>query len=245
MTQKSPRTRIYATNAGHPQLALTDDDSLGVRRTLRLQPGDWIACFNGDGNEYLYSIADSSRDCMNLSLESCESNPCDDIPPTLVLIAATKGKTKDRMVRDLPPLGVSRIVFYRADRSICQPQLDAQPRLQKIAIEACRQCGRSTIPDVMVIDSSLPDVFENEGIDASLTILFYEQSQQTDDWKQNEYRENAALIFGPEGGFSNEEIEWFRSINIPVASLGQRILRAELAVVVGTTLMQSHRGLLG
>lgn len=239
-----PRTRLYAPGAGSAQIVLSDEDTLGVRKTLRLQPGDCVACFNGDAIEYQYQIEESRRREIHLVKISSAPNPADNLPDAITFIAATKGKTKDRIARDLPPLGVTKIVFYRADRSICQPQLDAQPRLQKIAIEACRQCGRSTIPEIAIFDDSLPEVFSAEQIDPGQSLLFWERSSPAGDWRQNEYRQTAALIFGPEGGFSPEEIEWFLSKNIPIASLGRRILRAELAAVVGTAWMQIHRGII-
>ena len=242
--QEIIQTRLFASEAGLPQLTLLDEDSLGVRRTLRLQSGDRIACFNGDGMEYVYEMNESSRNSLRLSLIHTQTNPRDPIPKTCLWIAATKGKTKDRMVRDLTPLGVTRIAFYRADRSVCLPQPDAQPRLQKIAIEACRQCGRSTIPSISVLDINLPMLFASEKISPSQTILFWEQCNSSFPVTLPAVQDEIALIFGPEGGFSEKETQWFQSIPLPIATLGKRILRAELAVVVGTTLFQSARGLL-
>lgn len=239
-----PRTRLYVPDAGRTHLILTDPDSLGVRKTLRLQTGDNLACFNGDGMEYIYRMEDSTRNQFQLSFLQSAPNPADDIPPTWIFIAATKGKTKDRMARDLPPLGATRLVFYRADRSVCLPSLDAQPRLQKIAIEACRQCGRSTFPVVEVMEDSLPIVYERESIDPLHSLLFWESIDSGNAWKQNKYPQTAVLIFGPEGGFSEEEIRWFQSQNILLASMGRRILRSELAAAVGTALVQSHRGII-
>jgi len=240
----SPRTRLYVPDAGRPHLILTDPDSLGVRKTLRLQTDDVLACFNGDGMKYFYRVEDSSRNRLQLSFLESAVNPADEIPLTWIFLAATKGKTKDRMARDLPPLGATRLVFYRADHSVCLPSLDAQPRLQKIAIEACRQCGRSAIPIVEVMNDPLSIVYERESIDPIHSLLFWESMNPSDDWRQNQYAETAALIFGPEGGFSEEEIRWFQSRNIPLASMGRRILRTELAATVGTTLVQSHRRIL-
>ncbi|MBN2326334.1 MAG: 16S rRNA (uracil(1498)-N(3))-methyltransferase [Candidatus Omnitrophica bacterium] len=239
-----PRTRLFSVNAGQSHLILEDADSLQVRRVLRLQQGDWIACFNGDGMEYVYRIEDSNRRALTLSLQSSAPNPRDDIPPAAVLIASTKGKTKDRIVRDIPPLGITSIIFYRADRSVCRPQIDAQPRLQKIAVESCRQCGRSSIPEVIVSEKPLSDLFQSAAMRPAESLLFWENAGPNAEWRPGDYRHSANLIFGPEGGFSGEEIAWIQSQNIPAASLGSRILRSELAAVVGVVLLQSKRGLL-
>ncbi|MGC9328793.1 MAG: 16S rRNA (uracil(1498)-N(3))-methyltransferase [Candidatus Hinthialibacter sp.] len=239
-----PRTRLYARDAGQSHMTIYDAESLHVRRVLRLQTGDWIACFNGDGMEYIYRIEESNRHDLILHLQSSERNHRDDIPPTTVLIASIKGKTKDRIARDLPPLGVTQIIFYPADRSVCRPQIEAQPRLQKIAVESCRQCGRSTIPEVIISEKPLPELFQSAAMHPAESLLFWENAGSGAEWRPGDYQQSVNLIFGPECGFSEGEIAWIQSQNIPAASLGPRILRSELAVVAGVVLLQSKRGLL-
>ena len=245
LMKKTPKTRLFTPVAGISLLVLNDADTMGIVRTLRLKKNDILCCFNGDGMEYAYQVEEAAKRELTLSLNESHPNERDSLPFTRILIAATKGKTKDRMVRDLPPLGASEIAFYRADRSVCLPQEDAQPRLQKIAVEACRQCGRSTIPEVKVIDKPLKDLIESEGIPPSRCLLFWEKCEESVAWNEMEFSDNLTLIFGPEGGFSEEEMEWIRQTGIPLASLGGRILRSELAVVVGTTLAQARRGVVG
>ncbi|MFB3788200.1 MAG: 16S rRNA (uracil(1498)-N(3))-methyltransferase [bacterium] len=239
----SPRTRIHVPGAGESLLFLEDADSLAVSRTLRLQPGDPVAGFNGDGMEYHYRVVQATRGRLTLELERSEPNPRDQLPSTTIFAAATKGKGKDRAARDLPPLGVTRLVFYRAGRTIGEPSEAATPRLQKIAIEACRQCGRSTIPAVDVRKHSLPELYQAGEFSSRQTLWFWEAAGDTDPWSSLAPDGPLALIFGPEGGFSPEEIAWLQSLGIPVAALGRRILRAELAAVVGLTLVQARRGL--
>jgi len=242
---KKTRTRLFASEAGKEQLILSDPDSLGVQRSLRLKTGQHIACFNGDGMEYYYLINDSSRNNIFLSLKFSEPNISDQSSPVNIYIAATKGKTKDRIVRDLPPLGVSRIVFFKADRSVCLPQVNALLRLRKIVIEACRQCGRSTIPEIEIHLSSLSELCHDGCLDPAQSIVCWEHSDDCqallghDSIGQDSACNN--LIFGPEGGFSDQEAEFIKSKPFTLASLGKRILRTELAVVVGMVLLSSAR----
>lgn len=238
-----PRTRIHTPRAGESPLALEDADTLAVSRALRLRPGDTVAGFNGDGIEYHYRVTQITRGGLLLELERAAPNPRDAFPPTAVFAAATKGKTKDRAARDLPPLGVTRLVFYRAGRTIGEPSETAAPRLQKIAIEACRQCGRSTIPAVEVRNHSLPELHQAGEFTSRQTLLFWEAAGDTDPWTSLSPGGPLTLIFGPEGGFSPEEVAWLQTLEIPVASLGRRILRAELAAVAGLILVQARRGL--
>lgn len=240
------RTRLYAPQAGERLLILADSDTLDVKRALRLAAGDKVACFNGDGYDYIYQVENSSKRDMHLALERSFVNEADRLPETWVFVAATKGKTKDRIARDLPPLGATRIVFFHAERSVAQPEKHQEERLQKIAIEACRQCERSTVPRVEVTDASLPRILANESNFPNFPkqkIFFWERAEDGTVTP----RVGAgplALIFGPEGGFTAEEVHWMQSQGFMPAGLGKRILRSELAVVVGMTKIQGTRGLI-
>jgi 16S rRNA (uracil1498-N3)-methyltransferase len=200
---------------------------------LRLAPEDKVACFNGDGMEYIYQIHASSARALELLLINAYPNQRDPGHTLKIFIAATKGKTRDRMVRDLPPLGVTEIIFFQAERSIAKLEADQQERLQKIAVEACRQCGRSTIPHIQITDEALDSLLRSYSMHAQTAVVFWENesTQPFANWQE----ENApsCLLFGPEGGFSPGEIQTLQRRKIPTSSLGRRILRSELAVSVG------------
>jgi 16S rRNA (uracil1498-N3)-methyltransferase len=233
------RTRLYHPNAGLPELIADDPDTLGVAKSMRLQPGDWFGCFNGDGKENTYTVTSTEKRMLTATLQSSEENPRDPKHELTVLLASTKGKTKDQMVKELTALGATSIIIYHAVRSVSLPETNKTEHLQKVAVEACRQCERSTIPTVEIAPHFLhqldKDVFQNQ------LICFYERSNQ-DDLPAIENQESPiTLVFGPEGGFTDEEIALLQKHDAKLCSLGRRILRAELAVSVGATLVQYQR----
>lgn len=238
------KTRLYHPQAGEGCLLADDAETASIQKVLRLKPGDPIAAFNGDGVEYIYQIDEAGKKTLEGLKVDEFRNPLDALPTTQVWIASTKGKTKDRMVRDLPPLGVTSILFYIAERSVSQPDRKQTERLQKIAIEACRQCGRSTIPSVTIHEQPLHQVWEQtQELDGS-TIVFWEDETAQDLSLEGRGEEPVRLIFGPEGGFCPAEVDYASQRGAKRVSLGPRILRSELALVVGVTLAQSQRGLL-
>ncbi|MGI6455788.1 MAG: RsmE family RNA methyltransferase [bacterium] len=237
-----PSTRLYHPEAGNPFIHASDEDTLAVQRVLRLRTGERVICFSGDGMEYFYLIEAVESRALCLSLLESQPNARDPRRQLTVCIASTKGRTKDRMVKDLTPLGVSRIVFYEAERSVAKPEPKQQERLWKIAVEACRQCGRSTVPQVDSIPAGLPELWAQEQFNPKQVILFWERAAVEP--FSLPFPEGAqTLLFGPEGGFSEAEIAFLQGQSLQTASLGRRILRSELAVVVGVTLVQAQRDL--
>ncbi len=203
-----------------------------------MKRGEQVECFNGDGVSYLYTVSEADKDGLFLELTGQFNNPNDVLPELRIFVSAIKGKNKDRIVRDLPPLGVTHIIFYHADRAVSRPEANQQARLQKIAIEACRQCRRSTVPEVAIPKQPLQDI-----VDCSVqTIIFWENENQSG-LPNSLSQTPIQLIFGAEGGFSESEIAWAADSGLQFASLGPRILRSELAVNVGVVLVQDRRGL--
>ena len=160
------------------------------------------------------------------------------MPETTIYCASVKGKNNDRIVRDVTPLGATRIVFYYAKRSVSRPEPDQQQRLQKIAIEVCRQCGRSTVPNVEILDQPI-----SEAVDHQKSAILFWESELKKTLNIESPQKPIQLIFGPEGGFTDDEIKWAKQSGVQFSSLGPRILRSELAVAVGATLIQNLRGI--
>ncbi len=113
-------------------------------------------------------------------------------------------------------------------------------RLNKISIEASKQCGRS---DIVSIEEII-DIKEKQGFltnisDNDIIIFAYENSNKElkevisnlkDELTKNKKHYNLAIVIGPEGGFDKKDIEIFEKLNnIYMVSLGKRILRAETA----------------
>ena len=240
--QTTIKTRIYHPNAGLPELIADDPDTLGVAKTLRLHPNDQIACFNGDGMENIYSILSVEKRLLTAKRISQQPNPRDPKLDLTILLASTKGKTKDQMVKELTALGATRVLLYHAQRSVSLPEEKQTERLQKIAIESCRQCERSTIPKVDIIPKELHQL--DSEIFGNTPICFYEKTSPEDLPQLSPSDQSVTLIYGPEGGFTDQEFKLLKTKNTQFCSLGRRILRAELAVSVGTSIVQYQRNVI-
>ena len=129
-------------------------------------------------------------------------------------------------------LGVSSIVFFTSD-FVVEKDVNLE-RLNKIAKEALKQCDRA---DEVTVELS---TFDNAVNAAENGIIFFEGDC---DFSVNEIPSDVKSYFvGSEGGFSEKEIALAKEKGIKTVSLGKRILRAETASVVATTLVQLKTG---
>lgn len=108
-----------------------------------------------------------------------------------------------------------------------------QEKWQKVMFEACKQCERSKVP-VCFEPSTLEKVLQK---DFDKVLVLAERSTEItlkEFLAQNPVKkgEKVLAVIGPEGGFSQREFEFFKSLNLPLISLGDLILKAETAVIV-------------
>lgn len=147
-----------------------------------------------------------------------------------------KGDKPDQVVRDGVVLGVQAIDFVVCERSVVQPtSRDAakQDRLTRVAIEAARQSGRSNLPRIRL---GLGWEQALEAHEDAFSILLHpgedipvvEAVLAT-----RPIARDTALWIGPEGGFSDSEVQGLVTKGAQLASLGDLVLRTELAAVVG------------
>lgn len=104
---------------------------------------------------------------------------------------------------------------------------------QKVMIEASKQCERAKIPTCFE-PTSLEEVLK---LDFDKILILAERSTEItlkEFLTQNPIKkdERVLAVIGPEGGFSQKEFDYFKSLNLPLISLGDLILKAETAVIV-------------
>jgi 16S rRNA (uracil1498-N3)-methyltransferase len=224
---------LSGTEAGH------------MLRTLRLRTGDSFFSFDEDGNRYRMRILEAtSRSLRAEVLESFPPEPLPDVPVTL-LVGLPKADKMDFILEKATELGCTRVIPFRSSRTI--PRLDAQDakkrllRWERIALAAAKQCGSGRVPDISPL---LPfaDALRM-GAEAEGKIVFYEGEGKFGLKKvltgMNGVK-SVALLIGPEGGFSEEEVLEAERKGFMRAGLGSRILRVETAAVAALAMTTYH-----
>ena len=238
------RRRFFAPpsafNFGKRTVALSVDEARHLREVLRLKVGDDVQVFDGEGREFRAVVSQARREFSELELRDEIDAPKPESPLNLTLaVALMKGEKFDLVVQKGTELGVNKfvpVVTRYADIRL-RDEGDAAKRVtrwQRIALEAAKQCGRSVVPEVVA-----PDQFESV-LRENPCLMFSEREGQAlnTDLKV----ESVTAIIGSEGGWSDEELDLARTKQVPIVTLGGRILRAETAAIATAVLLQHLYG---
>jgi 16S rRNA (uracil1498-N3)-methyltransferase len=201
---------------------------------LRLRPGAELLLFDGQSGEWLGRINDASRKRMTVSVAGKTREP-ESIPDVWLAFAPVKRAQTDWLVEKATELGTARLLPVITQRTNSERvKLD---RLRSIAIEAAEQCGRTVLPEIAK-PQPLADFLK--GLDRP---LYFADENGGGDAMQAFEAPPAAILIGPEGGFTEEERAAIRAHDRAVAiSLGPRILRAETAALAALATYMANAG---
>ncbi|MFN3479429.1 MAG: 16S rRNA (uracil(1498)-N(3))-methyltransferase [Thermodesulfovibrionales bacterium] len=243
---------------------ITGEKAHYLIRVLRCKVGDHIEVLDGKGRSFYCEIRGLSK--REVRAEIISMQPCDtESPLNLILFQGLlKGEKMDIVIQKTTELGIKEIYPVITERSQVR-ETGKIARWRKIAEDASRQSGRTFIPlihepveyhdalfmineeykkflltrtDSAVMDYSLKgfifwegggislkDALSNPALAGSLPLHFHTSLP-------------IYLFIGPEGGFTAEEVRGAESGGLITIALGKRILRAETASIVSTTLIQ-------
>ncbi|MEJ2059372.1 MAG: 16S rRNA (uracil(1498)-N(3))-methyltransferase [Gammaproteobacteria bacterium] len=212
-----------------------------LTQVLRKRAGDEVTLFNGDGHDYTARVTESSR--RETCVEVLASAPAAAESPLALTLCPAIAKT-DPMAYALQKaveLGVHAIQPLYTERS--QPLMQGD-RLRKrmqhwegILISACEQCGRARIPELFE-PLALHDWLARTDADCKPAALAPGSTTRLKELQSSP----SHLLVGPEGGFSDQEIETLTRSGCQPVSLGPRILRTETAGVAALAVLQGLFG---
>ena len=232
-------------------VTLTGSDANHIRNVLRGKSGDSISLFDGCGHTYAGKIIDTAPGRITVVVLD-KFAPDTESPLHLVLAQAfLKDRKMDDLVRHITELGVTAWIAVIAQRSVAKPDpgrfAGRLARWNKIAGESLKQCGRSYPPDIRIA-ASMEEMFEWTAA-CDLKIVFWGGSPRPlahplPKSVPTPIRRMAVAI-GPEGGFTEAEIDVAREHGFITATLGPRILKADTAAVAACALAQHLFGDMG
>ena len=210
---------------------------------LRCEPGAPLTLKDNRGNIYSARIISATKSEVEAELLGRQEPEKEPALRLTVLQGLLKGEKMDLVVQKVTELGASAIIPVVTERSQVR-ETRKLPRWRKIAEEASRQSGRSTIPEISDI-LLLERFFAAPRVPPGM--IFWEREGMAFRDAAEHFRgsRELALLTGPEGGFSETEIERAVNAGFIAVSMGKRILRAETASIAAVTVVQFAIGDLG
>ena len=212
-----------------------------VGRVMRRRVGDAVRLFDGCGHEFDAVLSVVDRKCVEVLL----GEPVNVTPESPLRVhlgqAISKGDRMDIAIQKSVELGVAEITPLYTERSDVRLKGEREERKWQhwlaVAASACEQCGRATLPVIhppMALAAWLTQREE------AMKLMLQPGRSALEEYEHNP--EQVALLIGPEGGFSEEEITLAANQQFDVLSLGPRILRTETAPIAAMTLLQYRYG---
>ena len=205
-------------------------------KVLRAQNGEKATLFNGQGGEYEVELVDVAKKAA--SVKVTQFNPANRTPKFQALLGQvmSKGDRMDKTKKKAVELGVSEIQLLTSDRCEMRLKYDRDQKKidhwQGIAIAACEQCGLNIVPKILA-PISLEKWLET---DLPTTKLVLAPNKDEIDVLTNA-TPDIALLIGPEGGLSEEEISASNQKGFINWCIGERVLRTETAPVVALSIL--------
>lgn len=233
-------SRFYCPQAMHEglELCLKNEIANYIGRVLRLKPGNEVRLFNGEGIEFQATISSVERREVTVKIEQPIDVTTESQLRTHLGQVISRGERMDYAIQKATELGVSTITPLTSD--FCEVKLapDRQQKRQKhwqqVAISACEQCGRATIPIINEVSTVGAWMQKHK----SELLLVLHPGDGKNALETQDCPNSVSILIGPEGGLSDQEVANASELGCVPVPLGTRILRTETAPVVALTLIQ-------
>lgn len=211
-----------------------------IGRVLRMAPGDAVQLFDGSGQEYLGELLEVGKKSVRVTLAQALPGQAESPLHVHLGQGLSRGERMDWAIQKATELGASVITPIVSER--CEVRLKderADKRLahwRQVAISACEQCGRSTVP---TIHSPVLLADWLKARDEALKLVLHPVAEPL---ISHARPASLAFLIGPEGGLSEVEVEQAKAAGFHAARLGPRVLRTETAPVVALAVAQQLWG---
>ena len=232
----TPRLFVDQPLAADLTLPLTGPAANYLGSVMRLMPGDPVRLFDDRTGEWLAEVTDAGRRAVTLRI-TAQLRGREAVPDLWLLFAPIKKGRIDWVVEKATELGVARMQPVITARTIVdRPNLD---RLRAHAIEAAEQCDRTALPE---LGEPIRLAGLLGGWDAARALIFADETGGVP-LASIARPGKAAILIGPEGGFTPEERAAIRATaGARPVSLGPRILRADTAAAAAIALWMAAAG---
>ena len=239
-------------------IKLSDNAAIHATKVMRLNVGDTLKLFDGDGFDYTCELLSVKKSEVLASIKTCDAVNNESSLHITLLQGISSGDRMDYTIQKAVELGVAAIQPLSTERSVVKLSAErAEKRLehwQNVVISACEQSGRAFVPMVHTPVHLLAWLEANTQAasgDAKINTLTH--NKKTERILLNpvsakqlsalpKTTQNIQLLIGAEGGLSQVEIDLATQHGFQSIVLGPRILRTETAALTAIAALQTVLG---
>lgn len=223
-------------------LTLTDDEAKHCSRVMRASEADQVEIFDGEGRSAVCEITSISRASVECYVLKQSIHPPSPHPITLCQ-SIPKGGNMELIVQKSVELGISNIQPLITDHTIARSEAleKKQAKWQRIALEACKQCGQNYLPTIapaLTFKDWITTIKDNTYSTALVAALDEKALHLKEFFKSKPATGNIALLVGPEGDLTPEEYATAYAAGFAPISFGNIIMRVETATLYGLSILQ-------
>jgi len=211
-----------------------------IKDVCRLRPKDKIELINGKGMLYAGSIVEVKKDKILVKVESRKDFRKDKKPKITLACAIPKNVKMDDIVHKVTQLGVDIIIPLKTKRTIVDIKKTKEEktiaRWQKIARQTSKQSKRIFIPEVEKV-KTLHDVLNRDNFDLKLIPTLEGHREELRDILKKRNIDSVLVLIGPEGDFTQSEIELAKKNDCVPVSMGDFTLKVDTAATVAVGLL--------
>lgn len=220
-------------------IELEKDEAHHLLHVRRVRAGDEVVLFDGSGTDFFGRVANVAKSKVVIEIIRTEQAKREPHIQTTLAVAVLKQAGMDSLIDMATQLGVKRIIPVMTEHCVARPHEAKTDRWRRIAIEACKQCGRSVIPQIEPVQSyadMLDEVSRHEF--ASIMSLRPGTKPLIDALPAK--LSKALILIGPEGDFTDAEISAAIAAGCAPVTLGRCVLRAETAAAAALAVIMQR-----
>lgn len=231
--------RFFVESVGE-MTALCGEEFEHAKNVLRLGVGDEVLLLDNSGMEYTALIVEVTKKQMMLKTVGKAVGDKEAKTDVALVFGYLKNADKNEfIVQKAVELGVKKLVAFSSEFSSAYMNGNKLERLNKVSKEAAKQCMRSVAPQVEYCDTLQGALACVEEYENKIFACEFASESKCD---LSALKGSCAIVIGSEGGFSREEEELAATQGFSSVTLGKRILRAETAAVVLTSVVMFALG---
>lgn len=220
-------------------VSVVGEEARHILLAHRKKKGEKVKLQGPDGKRYGAEIVEINRNILKLKVLEQAPVPAEPKISITLFQSVVSEKALDFIFQKGTELGLNKIVLFNSANTATKLSADQfkkkQERWNKILTEAAKQCERAKYPGLEFVLDVKQAVVKMEVLDK---VFLTDISGQKLNVKGQ--MSNVAVIIGPEGGFTDQEMQTFKTLpNLKIISLGPILLRAETAALASIAIIQN------